>query len=145
MSGRILHFLKVYLIFALVAVSVNVMFMELIIAPLIAPEHQKIIAEYGWEYFISNIIFGATILFMLLSLVGTVLFLKTNYTAKRMGILSIICGFALEFAFMQPEWAQDILSLSITGDAIGAVIVSSLYWFIPWGIPTYILHKYLTK
>ena len=138
----ILNGVKVYLTFASVSVVINVLFLELVIAPMIAPEHQKVIAEHGWMYFFFNIILGAMILFLIISLVGTIVFLKTGFSPCIMGILSWALGFLLEFTLMKPEWVQSILNLAPTEDVIGAIIVSSIYWVIPWGLPAYLLTRF---
>lgn len=109
---------------------------------LISPENHKIIDEYGWAYFIQHQFFGIIIFYLLFNFVGVLVFLKTNYRPLRMGILSFVLGFIFEFTFMLPEWVQNIYALRITEDVIGAIIVSSLYWFIPWGLPSYVIHKY---
>ncbi len=133
---------KAYLMFAGVSVTINVMFLELVIAPMIAPEHQKVIAEHGWMYFFFNMILGAMVLFLIISLVGTIVFLKTGFRPRIMGILSWALGFLLEFTLMKPEWVQSLLNLTPTEDAIGAIIVSSIYWLIPWGLPSYLLYRF---
>jgi len=133
---------KAYLMFAGVSVTINVMFLELVIAPMIAPEHQKVIAEHGWMYFFLNMILGAMILFLIISLVGTIVFIKTGFRPRIMAILSWVLGFVLEFTLMKPEWVQSILNLAPTEDVIGAIIVSSIYWLIPWGLPAYLLTRF---
>ncbi|MCW4020776.1 MAG: hypothetical protein NWF14_06080 [Candidatus Bathyarchaeota archaeon] len=54
-----------------------------------------------------------------------------------MEMLSLVIGFILEFTLMKPEWVQNIYAFKIEGDVIGAVFVSSLYWFIAWGAPAH--------
>jgi len=76
---------------------------------------------------------GIIIFFSIFSFVGTAIFLKTSYNPRKMGILSSIIGFFLEFTIMKPEWVQNIFALKIGGDVIGAIIVSPLYWFMTWG------------
>lgn len=136
MKDRIINFLKIYVVFISFVLVVNLS-MEL----LFSPENRKIIADYGWSYFVQHQLMGIIVFFALFSCVGAFLYLKTSYEPKRMGLLSFIVGFVLEFAFMRPDWVQNIYAVNIGGDVIVALIVSSLYWFVTWGAPSYIIHK----
>lgn len=109
------------------------------------PEREKIIAEYGWANFVQSKVTGLVMFYMIFSFVGSIIFLFKFYKPIIMGILSLVIGFILEFAFMKPEWVQNICVVRIGGDDVVAVIVSALYWFIPWGMPSYIVHKYIFK
>jgi hypothetical protein len=80
---------------------------------------------------------------MIFNLVGSVILLIKNYEAKVMGALSLLIGFIFEFSFMRPDWVQNVYALNIEAGVLGAVIVSAFYWFIPWGLPSYVIHKYL--
>ncbi len=145
MKEKILEFLKIYFVFLAIAFVINTLIMEILVAPSVAPEHQKSISEQGWRSFVYNQLVGVTILYSIFSFVGSIIFFKKRFDFKRMGLLSFISGFVLEFTFMRPEWVQAIYELRVSGEVIGAVIVSSLYWFIPWGVPSYILQKYFLK
>jgi hypothetical protein len=126
-KGKVVNFLKIYAVFILFALLVNLS-MELLIP---TPEEKQ-----------------ATMIimfYMLFSLFGSLIYLLKNYRAVRMGLLSLVIGFVLEFAFMRPDWVLKIYGLNIGGDVIGAVLVTSLYWFIAWGIPSYVLHRYVFK
>lgn len=79
------------------------------------------------------------------SLAGSAIFFFKNYKPIKMGLLSFALGFILEFATMKPDWVQNIYTLQIAGGTIVAVIVSAVYWFIPWGVPAYIINKFYEK
>jgi len=132
----VVKFLQVYIVFVAFVLLVNLS-LEL----LVSPENRKIIEEHGWTYFLQHQLVGIIIFFLIFSFVGAAIFLKTSYNPRKMGILSFIIGFVLEFTIMKPEWVQNIFALKIGGDVIGAIIVSSLYWFITWGAPSYIFNK----
>ncbi len=130
-------FLKKYLLFY-VSVLVVVIPLELIFSP----HHRVTIAEYGWGYFIRNSLIGMGILYALLSFVGLLILLKKGYTPVKMGILSLILGFVIEFFFMKPDWVYAIADFRITGGVFVAVLLSAVYWFAVWGFPSYIVKKY---
>jgi hypothetical protein len=138
-SETVIKFLRIYFIFIAFVLVINLS-MEL----LISPENHKIIAEYGWMYFLQNQLISIILFFSLFSLVGTIIFLKTKYNTKKMGSLSLIAGFILEFALIKPDWVQNIYAFRIWGEVIGAILVSSFYWFVAWGIPSYIFNKRIT-
>jgi hypothetical protein len=124
---RAVDFLKVYAVFILFSMLVNLS-MELLIP---TPEEKQAT--------------GIIIFYTIFSFFGSMIYLFRKYRPVRMGLLSLLIGFLLEFALMRPAWVMNIYGLSITGDVIGAVLVSSLYWFIAWGIPSYALHQYVFK
>lgn len=113
------RFLAIYLIFVLFALLVNLS-MEMIIP---TPEVKEPM----------NIVFFYTIF----QFVGSLVFLLKDFESGKMGFLSLVAGFILEFTLMNPEWVKSIYSLSIGGDVIVAAIVSAFYWFIAWGGPSY--------
>jgi len=61
----------------------------------------------------------------------------------------------LEFTVLQPSipegkssgasWVEEWRNLEITGETIAGTIISAFYWFIAWGIPSYIIHRYIIK
>jgi hypothetical protein len=124
---RSVNFLKVYTVFILFALLVNLS-MEILIP---TPEEKQVA--------------GIIMFYLIFSFFGSLIYLLKNYRPVKMGMLSFLIGFILEFAFMRPEWVLKIYGFNIGGDVIGAVLVSSLYWFIAWGIPSYALHRYLFK
>jgi len=136
MRNLIVKFLQIYVVFVAFVLLVNLS-LEL----LVSPENRKIIEEQGWTYFLQHQLVGIIIFFLIFSFVGTIIFLKTSYNPRKMGLLSFIIGFILEFTMMKPEWVQNIYAFKIGGDVIGAIIVSSLYWFVTWGAPSYIYNK----
>jgi hypothetical protein len=109
------------------------------------PEKEKIIAEHGWAYFIQYQLSAIVVFYTIFNFIGNVIFLFKNYKPVKMGMLSLIVGFILEFAFMKPDWVQNIYAIKIGEAVVGAVIISALYWFIAWGIPSYIIHNYIFK
>ncbi|MBU7016308.1 MAG: hypothetical protein HXS44_02270 [Theionarchaea archaeon] len=130
-------FLKKYLLFY-VSVLVVVIPLELIFSP----NHRVTIAEYGWGYFIRNSLMGMGILYALLSFIGLLILLKMEYTPVRMGVLSLVLGFIIEFLFMKPGWVYSIARFQITVGIIIAVLLSAFYWFAVWGFPSYMLKRY---
>lgn len=132
-------FTKTYLVFTALVLLV-VIPLEL----LFSPNHPRTIAEYGWGYFIRHSLTGMVVLFAFISLLGVVLFLWKKYDPVKMGILSLILGFAIEFIFMKPDWVHALSTFKITGGVLIAVLVSALYWFAVWGIPSYVISKYFT-
>ena len=111
---------------------------------LFSPKHSKTIAEYGLGYFVRTSLLGMVILFAVISLVGTVILLKKGYKPVRMGILSFVLGFFIEFVFMKPDWVLAIGSFRLTGGVLIAVILSAIYWFAVWGVPSYVI-QHITK
>jgi hypothetical protein len=131
MKDKIIRFLEVYLAFIGFALLVNLS-LEILIP---TPEEKQMA--------------GIIMFYILFSFLGSLIFLFKNFRPLHMGLLSLIIGFILEFAFMRPDWVQNIYAFNISEKTIGpivvAIIVSSFYWFIAWGIPSYLIHKYLLK
>ncbi|MBU7030470.1 MAG: hypothetical protein HXS48_26295 [Theionarchaea archaeon] len=132
--------LKTYLVFTTITLLV-VIPLELIFSP----HHRRTIAEYGLGYFIRHSLVGMVILFAVVSLIGMVILLKKEYTPVRMGVLSLILGFAIEFLFMRPDWVQAVVTFKIGGGTIVAVLISAFYWFAVWGIPSYVIYRYFAQ
>ncbi|MBU7045651.1 MAG: hypothetical protein HXS54_04375 [Theionarchaea archaeon] len=130
-------FLKKYLLFY-VSVLVVVIPLELIFSP----NHRVTIVEYGWSYFIRNSLVGMGVLYALLSFIGLLILIKREYTPVKMGVLSLILGFVIEFLFMKPGWVYSIAHFQITAGVIIAVLLSAFYWFAVWGFPSYMLKRY---
>jgi hypothetical protein len=86
---------------------------------------------------------GIIFFYMMFNFVGSIVLLLKNYQAKIMGILSLILGFIFEFVFMRPDWVQNIYNFNINEGVLGGFLISALYWFIPWSVPTLIFHKFL--
>ena len=127
MKDRIIRLLKIYAVFIMVALLINLT-MELTIP---TPEEKNA--------------FAIVFFYLLFSLPGSLVLLFKNYRPLKMGLLSFVIGFIFEFAFMRPDWVMKIYSLTAGPDVIGAVIISAVYWLIPWSVPTYILQKYIIK
>jgi hypothetical protein len=127
MKEKLITFLKIYAVFILVALLINLT-MEMTIP---TPEEKDAV--------------GIAFFYLLFSLPGSLIFLFKKYRPLIMGLLSFVIGFLMEFTFMRPEWVMKIYSLQVTGDVIGAVIISAIYWFIPWGIPSFVLRRFIIK
>ena len=127
MKSFALRFLKIYLVFFLFSILVNLS-LELLVP---TPEEKDPT--------------GIIMFYSIFDLVGSLIYFYKKFRARIMGGLSFILGFICEFTFMRPEWVLKIYDLSINGDVIVAVLVSSVYWFIAWFIPSFILHKYREK
>ena len=141
MKDKVTKFLKIFLVFLLFALATNLV-MEILVP---TPEREKIVAEHGVAYMVQSKVVGLTFFYGLFSFVGGVVFLFKSYKPLIMGFLSFVVGFVFEFAFMNPEWVQKISALQVGGDVVVAVIVSAFYWFIPWGVPSYIFHRWIFK
>jgi hypothetical protein len=127
MKDVIIRFLKTYAVFILIALLINLT-MEMTIP---TPEEKNAV--------------GIVMFYLLFNFAGSIIFLLKNYRTRVMALLSFIVGFIMEFSFMRPDWVMKIYALQFTGDVVGAVIVSAIYWLIPWGVPAYILHRYVFK
>ncbi len=127
MKDKLVKFLKIYFVFILVALLINLT-MEMTIP---TPEEKNAI--------------GIAMFYLLFSLPGSLVFLFKIYRPLIMGLLSFVIGFLMEFSFMRPEWVMKIYSLTVGPGEIVAVIVSAVYWFIPWGVSAFILQRYILK
>lgn len=114
-----LRFPVVYGVFVLFALAVNLS-MEMLIP---VPEAKDPL--------------GIIMFYLIFSAPGSVIFLVKNYRPVRMGLLSAVLGMIFEFTFMRPDW---VINFNIGGAA-----VSTVYWFIAWGVPSYFLHRFITK
>jgi hypothetical protein len=123
----IIKFLKIYAVFMLFALAVNLS-MELLIP---TPEQKQPL--------------GIIMFYLLFNIPGSVVFLKKSYDPLRMGLLSLVLGFVFEFTFMLPDWVRRIYAFNIDGGVIVAIAVSAFYWFIAWGAPSYVFQKYIMK
>jgi len=137
---RVVKFLKIYLVFIAYVLTVNI-FLELVISP----ENHKIIAEHGWDYFLKNVFFGITVFYVIFNSVGTIIFIKKRYDPKRMGVLSLIIALILEFTVMRPEWVQNVYKFTISGETFGAIVVTSIFWFATWSVPSYLARKLVNE
>lgn len=140
-GNKVVKFLKIYLVFLLFVLTVNLS-LELIVP---TPERKAFIDEHGFTSFITEKIKVIVIFYMFYNLLGSIIFLIKNYKWNKMGLLSFLFGFFLEFLLMKPDWVQNICALRITPSVITAVIISALYWFGAWGAPAYILQKLFLK
>ena len=153
--SAVIRFLKIYLVFWLFAVAVSVVIMEIIIGSLIVPERQEFASEHGMTTYTFEVFFGTTIFYTIFSFFGALIFYFKNYNYKKMGLLSLLLGFILEFTILQPSipegegsgasWVQGWYSLNISGETIVGTLISAIYWFMSWAIPTYIIYKFLIK
>ena len=155
MKNKVFRFLKIYLVFWVFAVIVSVVIMEILLGSLIIPERQEFVAEHGMMRYSFEMMFGTTLFYAIFSFFGSLIFHLKKYDYKKMGLLSLFLGFILEFTVLQPSipegkgsgasWVQGWRSLEITGETIAGTIISAFYWFIAWGIPSYIIHRYLIE
>ena len=127
MKDKLIKFVKIYFVFILIALLINLT-MEMTIP---TPEEKNAA--------------GIAMFYMLFSLPGSLVLLLKNYKPLIMGFLSLVIGFIMEFTFMRPDWVMKIYTVQIGGDVIGAVIISAIYWFIPWSVPSFLLQRYILK
>ena len=136
---RLVKFVKVCLVFVLLAVLTNVA-MEITVP---TPETAGVVAEHGWSHYLTVNVRSLILFYALYNLIGGVIYNSTNLRSVEMGVFSLAVGFALEFAFRKPDWVHHILALQPTpGDFVG-VVVSMFYWYIAWGLPSYLIGRYL--
>ena len=70
-------------------------------------------------------------------------YLKKVGNPKRLGVVSLITGFALEFALMRPDWVQRICGqLPMQPMVFIAVTINVIYWFSLWFVPAYVLNRF---
>ena len=132
MKDGIIEFLKIYLVFILFAVWIN-LFLEISL-------------RFIFEIPETLDVKGIMIFFSIFNFFGALIFFFRRYKAKIMGLLSLVLGQVCEFSFMRPEWVQKIYALEIGMDVIMPFIISSIiYWFPAWLIPSYVIHRYLKK
>ena len=132
MKDGIIKFLKIYLVFILFAVLIN-LFLEISL-------------RFIFEIPETLDVKGIMIFFLIFNFFGALIFFFRKYKAKIMGLLSLVLGQVCEFSFMRPEWVQKIYALEIGMDVIMPFIISSIiYWFPAWLIPSYAIHRYLKK
>jgi len=132
MKDGIIEFLKIYLVFILFAVWIN-LFLEISL-------------RFIFEIPETLDVKGIMIFFSIFNFFGALIFFFRKYKAKIMGLLSLVLGQVCEFSFMRPEWVQKIYALEIGMDVIMPFIISSIiYWFPAWLIPSYVIHRYLKK
>ena len=153
--STVIQFLKIYMVFWLFAAAISVVIMEIIIGSLIVPERQEFASERGITAYTFEVFFGTTIFYTIFSFFGALIFYFKNYSYKKIGILSLLLGFILEFTILQPNipegegsgasWVQGWYNLNINGETIVGTLISAVYWFIGWGLPSYVIHKYSTK
>jgi len=126
------NFVKIYLVFVLFAMLINLL-LEIFLRFIVKiPEPLDIR--------------GIIIFFLIFNFFGALILLYKDYNARMMGGLSLIFGLILEFTFMKPEWVLKIYALEISGETIAPLIISSIaYWFPAWAIPSHIVHRYLFK
>ena len=139
MQTRLFKFGKIFLVFMLTALVTNVV-MEIVIP---TPEKGRIISKHGWGHYLIVNVRGIVLFFVLFSLTGSVIYNTTSLMSADMGVASLVIGFLLEFAFMRPDWVLHVLTLKPrTGDLV-AIIVSMFYWYIAWGLPSYLVWRLL--
>jgi hypothetical protein len=136
---RLFKFGKIFLVFMLTALVTNVV-MEIVIP---TPEKGRIISKHGWGHYLIVDVRGIVLFFVLFSLTGSVIYNTTSLMSADMGVASLVIGFLLEFAFMRPDWVLHVLTLKPRPGDLVAIIVSMFYWYIAWGLPSYIVWRLL--
>ena len=127
---KIINFLKIYLVFFLSALMINLLLEISLRLVFKIPEALDIR--------------GIIIFFSIFNFFGSLMLFFKKYDARKMGLFSLIFGQFLEFTFMKPEWVLKIYALEIGGDVLAPFIISSLlYWFPAWAIPSYLIHKFM--
>ena len=138
-QSRLVKFVKVCLVFVLLAVLTNVA-MEITV---LTPETAGVVAEHGWGHYLTVNVKSLILFYALFNLIGGVIYNSTNLRSVEMGVFSLAVGFALEFAFRKPDWVHHILALQPTPRDLLAIVVSMFYWYISWGLPSFLIGRYL--
>jgi hypothetical protein len=138
-QSRLVKYVKVYLVFVLLAILTNVG-MEIAIP---TPEKAGVIAKHGWGHYLAVNVRGLILFYALFNLIGSVIYNSTNLRSVEMGVSSLAVGFVLEFAFRRPNWVLHILDLQPTPGDLVAIVVSMFYWYVSWGVPSYLIGRYL--
>ncbi len=132
-NNKIIKFLKIYIVFFLFALLINLT-LEIVF---------RLIIQIPEPLDIRGII---NPFFSIFSFFGSLIFFYKSYGPRKMGLLSLVFGQICEFGFMKPEWVRKFYALEISGETIAPFIISSIiYWFPAWFIPSYIIHKYIIK
>jgi len=138
-QSRLVKFVKVNLVFMLLAVLTN--FAMEITVP--TPEKAGGDAEHGWDHYLVVDVRSLILFYALFNLIGGVIYNSTNLRSVEMGVFSLTVGFVLEFAFRRPNWVLHILDLQPTPGDLVAIVVSMFYWYVSWGLPSYLIGRYL--
>lgn len=139
MQSRLAKFVKVYVVFMLSSLLANVA-MEIVVP---TPEKGRIVAEHGWGHYLAVNVRGVVVFYAVFSLVGSTIYFDSNLRSVEMGFSSLVLGFVLEFAFMRPEWVVNTMALQLKPGDIIAILVSAFYWYVAWGLPSYLIMRYL--
>jgi len=119
LKAQLVKFLKIYGVFLLFALTISLS-LELLIP---VPEEK--------------VVLGIILFYALFDIPGSLVFYFKKYRARRMGALSAVLGMIFEFTFMRPDWVVNF--------NIGGALVSTGYWFIAWGAPALVLHKFVFR
>lgn len=129
---------KVFLIFWLVSLATNLT-MEVLVP---TPEKAAIVEEHGWGYYYTVQVRGIVLFYAIFSLAGSYVFVTQSYRTRMMGLLSTALGYFFEFAFMRPDWVRALLALQLSPALFFTLLVTTFYWYIAWGLPTYVTHRW---
>ncbi|MBC7130351.1 hypothetical protein H5T51_03905 [Candidatus Bathyarchaeota archaeon] len=151
-----IRFLKTYAVFWLFAIAVSVLFLEIVVGFLLVPERREYATEHGASDYSSTVFFGTAMFYGIFNFFGALIFHLKRFRPKRMGLLSLIAGFILEFSrvlqggIQESEgsgaiWVQGWYNLNLSGETIMGTLISAAYWFVAWAGPTYIIYKFLSK
>lgn len=135
---KLARLLKVFTIFWLVSLATNLT-MEILVP---TPEKAAIVEEHGWGYYYTVQVRGIVLFYALFSLAGSYIFVTYSYRTRMMGLLSATLGYVFEFAFMRPDWVRAIMALRLNPELFFTLLVTTFYWYIAWGLPTYVTHRW---
>jgi len=119
---------------------------------------RKQIAKFLWTYLVfvaSTMVVNVTLelllghpawgivgFYALFSILGSLVLHWKRLKPLPMGMLSLAAGWFCELTFMKPDFLQDVHALRISARLIFTLVITSLYWFLAWGVPTWIVHRY---
>lgn len=135
---RLTRLAKVFTIFLVASLATNLT-MEITVP---TPEKAALVAERGWGHYYTHQLRGLVFFNVLFSLAGSAVFIAGSYRTLEMGALSTVLGFAFESAFMRPDWVLALTALRVIPGVFAALVVSPFYWFIAWGFPAYVTHRF---
>jgi|GEM_PF-1826323 len=150
-STKMFEFLGSFVVFFLITFLINGL-IEIYGAPSFISIRQQFIAAHTKYPFLPDMTLSLAKFFFVFSIPGFLLFISKKFNFVKMGLFSLFAGFILEFSGIFPvvcgepmDWLHNWHNFDVPYWTIIGTLLSSLYWFAAWAIPSYIISKYLFK
>ena len=121
-------------------------------APSFVPIKQQFIAACTKYPFLPDMTLSLAKFFFVFSIPGFLLFISKKFDFIKMGLFSLFAGFILEFSGFFPvvcgepmNWLHNWHSFADQYWVVLGTLLSSLYWFAAWAIPSYVISQYLSQ